>query len=83
LNHEINGLVPSASSAAEKEDAQFPRKLVYAITEIIGLLRDADTLPDTEISRAHRHIAFAWSAVLAGDIDDVRAEIALDDATRL
>ena len=81
LNHEVNGLVPSASIAVGKQN-HFSRKLVFAITEIIDLLRDAEKVSDGEISRAHRQIAFAWSSVVAGDIDDIHQEIEWNDAAR-
>jgi hypothetical protein len=79
LNHEVNGLVPSAST---EDHGQFSRQLIYAVTEIIDLLRGEHQLPDTEIGLAGRRIAFAWSCVLAGDIDDIRQEIADDEAMR-
>jgi hypothetical protein len=45
LNHEVNGLVPSAST---EDHGQFSRQLIYAVTEIIELLRAEHHLPDTE-----------------------------------
>jgi|SRR5882724_7877759 len=79
LNHELNGLVPSAST---RDNGQLSRNLVYAVTEIVRILRELETGPDTEVSRAVRHMEFAWSCILAGDIDNIRQEIDWDEEAR-
>ncbi|MGH7488322.1 MAG: hypothetical protein ACREMY_22405 [bacterium] len=78
LNYEVNGLVPSAGI---EDSGQFPRKLIYAVTEIIRLLRQLETRSESEASRSARNVEFAWAAVLAGDIDNIRQAIDEDEET--
>ena len=75
LNHELNGKVPSEHVSLEAPP--LPTTLVYAITEVIRLLRDsqataADEIEQRTIGRAAWRAETAWSAVLAGDIDDIQ-----------
>jgi hypothetical protein len=76
LNVELNGAVPSESTAAS--DA-VPRSIAYAIGEITRMLRDvagSDSDHLSEISWAAWSVDTAWLAVLAGDIDDLQGHLA-------
>jgi hypothetical protein len=67
LNHELNGSTPSASTAGE--EAMVPSSVAYAVAEAIRMLRE---YPDL---RSVWRIETAWTAVLAGDIDDIEAHV--------
>lgn len=78
LNREINGDVPSSSSVWAKD---LPRSLVYAMTEITRMIRNSqeqaqDQNDANALSRAVKQLETAWSAVLAGDIDNILEHIA-------
>ena len=78
LNIEVNGLVPSESCNKEQN---FPRVLVYAVTEITRQLRQSATKAESDSARtglgkAARQIEVAWSAVLTGDVDSLIDQIA-------
>lgn len=78
LNFQSNGSVPSESLVGV--DA-FPRSLIYAITEILRMLRELSSdRPDAV--RAESLIAMAWSAILAGDIDDLKRHLADEERAR-
>lgn len=62
LNQELNG--PRPSDVVGGEDL-LPRSLVYAMTEIIRFLREANA--HAQAWKVER----AWSSVLSGDIDDI------------
>jgi len=73
LNREMNGDVPSRTAVRVEK---IPRSLVYAMTEIIRMIRDCQEHTQGQsdaiaFSQAARRIETAWSAVLAGDIDNV------------
>lgn len=74
LNRELNGPVPSETT--EGAD-QIPLQLVYAITEIIRMLRD-----DPRTNNTAWTVETAWSAVLAGDIDDLHEHLRYECAAR-
>jgi hypothetical protein len=81
INHEINGSVPSEASEG---DTNLPRTLVYAITEILDLLNKSSRFQNkTEdkqlVNHLKRTIEIGWSAVLAGDIDDIKGHIAMEE----
>ena len=64
-----------------------PSTLVYAITEVIRLLRDSQATVAAEIEqrtigRAAWRAETAWSAVLAGDIDDIQEHLIQEEAAR-
>ena len=85
LNHELNGKVPSEHVSSEAP--LLPSTLVYAITEVIRLLRDsqakaADENEQRTIGRAGWRAETAWSAVLAGDIDDIQEHLSREEAAR-
>ena len=84
LNLEANGAVPSESATHEQ---CFPRALIYAVTEVIWLLREAanqagNATATRDLNKAARRIELAWSAVLAGDIDNLTEHIAEEDASQ-
>jgi hypothetical protein len=74
LNHELNGPVPSASVGGADH---ISRVLVYAITEIVRMLRE-----DPDLSEAAWAVETAWGAVLAGDIDDLEQHLRDEGAAR-
>ena len=81
INHQLNGPVPSRSTIA---DANVPRQLVYAISEILRFLRkfretSEATAEQRSATRFEREIEIAWSAVLSGDIDDLRQHISEEE----
>lgn len=85
LNHELNGKVPSEHLSSEAP--LLPSTLVYAITEVIRLLRDsqakaADENEQRTIGRAAWRAETAWSAVLAGDIDDIQEHLIGEEGAR-
>lgn len=65
LNIELNGAVPSNARGDDRDDS-VPRSAAYAVSEVSRMLRVAGQ------EGAARATDAAWSAVLAGDIDDVR-----------
>jgi hypothetical protein len=85
LNHEVNGAVPSERIAAEAP--WLPTTLVYAVTEVIRLLRrrQNETVDGSEsraLARATWRVETGWSAVLAGDIDHIRTHVDEEEAAR-
>lgn len=74
LNVELNGARPS--EAIDTTDAALPGQMVYAIAEVSRLLRE---MGDNDEAWAAET---AWLAVLAGDIDDVQAHVALERTAR-
>lgn len=67
LNHELNGLLPSTSDTG---DDAVPRSVAYAVAEIARILRASGD------EDGAWQVDTAWSAVLAGDIDDIPAHVA-------
>ena len=69
-------------------DYGFPRQLVYAANELIA--QCLDYVASEENGRAARaevlelgwHIATAWDAVVAGDIDDIKEHVELERNAR-
>jgi hypothetical protein len=85
LNAELNGEVPSSSSPDDRQD--LPRSLVYAVIEVARMLRASqdhatDTSAATRLGRAAWRIETAWSAVLAGDIDDLGEHLKHEEVAR-
>jgi hypothetical protein len=83
LNLELNGVRPSDGLVDEEG---IPRSLAYAISEVIGMLRGcAERREGGEERRILERFAWraetAWSAVLAGDIDDLHQH--LEDTERM
>lgn len=76
LNRELNGDMPSETQGA----ASIPREIVYAMAEIIRVLRRAIERPHETRSQVASDAAWtietAWVAVLAGDIDDILDHVA-------
>lgn len=77
LNTEMNGEIPSESSLREQN---IPRSVVYGVSEIIRITRNAaERLQGGACNEAllqcARRIEIGWSAVLAGDIDDIMLHI--------
>jgi hypothetical protein len=65
-----------------------PSTLVYAITEVIRMSRDKQEGATNEseretLARAAWRAETGWSAVLAGDIDDIRTHLLEEEAMRL
>ena len=84
LNYELNGAVPSQG---ESHDDALPRALVYAVTEVIRMLREGQIERESECDHQQiSHVAWraeaAWSATLAGDIDDLRAFLEHEELAR-
>ena len=78
LNVQVNGQAPSEMISGKEEN--FPRVLVYAVMEI---LRYLESLPKGEAAnRGHWLVMTAWSAVLAGDIDDIRQHLRDEELAR-
>lgn len=69
LNIELNGAVPS-EVRGEAGDESIPRAAAYAVAAVSRMLRAAGR------DEAAWQTDTAWSAVLAGDIDDVPAHVA-------
>jgi hypothetical protein len=70
-NHELNGPSPS-DRGGDGSDDQVPRSVAYAVSEVTGMLRDAE-----EHELAGR-VDAAWNAVLAGDVDDLAEHVELE-----
>jgi hypothetical protein len=80
FNTELNGTTPSED--VEHADA-VPRSVAYAIAEIQRLLIGLDgSLIDSATRSAERRILTAWSAVLAGDIDDLVSHVEAEEDMR-
>jgi hypothetical protein len=84
LNSEVNGPTPSEIGS---KDSHFPRALIYAVHELIRMLREAaaQATSDDELMRLERgawRLEVAWSAILSGDIDDLDEHIAEEEAGR-
>jgi len=84
LNREWNGAVPS-SQIASCDD--IPRGLVYAITEVIRMIREcqehaSERRAATVFSRAAWRIETAWSGFLSGDVDDLLQYVKEEEAAR-
>ena len=82
LNLELNGRVPSENTASA---APVPRSIAYAVAEINRMLREAADsgshgIPN--VSQAAWRVETAWLAVLAGDVDDLRAYLADEETMR-
>jgi hypothetical protein len=80
VNYQMNGAVPSETTIA---DANVPRRLVYAVSEIQRMLRklrerNATSAAQQSVRRNELIIETAWSALLSGDIDDLREHISLE-----
>ena len=86
--HEIVGLIGEAGlSRREWPNGWVPSDLAYAVAEIgAQLLQLAVDAPDRSVqsnaSLSGWHIASAWEALLAGDIDDVVGHVAMEASTR-
>lgn len=74
LNRELNGTLPS--QFGDKAE-MVPRAVAYAVSEIARMLRESN--PG---SRDAWRVDSAWSAILAGDIDDLRRHVADEEAAR-
>jgi hypothetical protein len=76
LNHDLNGIKPS--EGRDKEPA-ISRQIVFAVEEIRRMLKEAarkSIAVDREaLLRSEAKIAWAWNAVVAGDIDDIRSYV--------
>lgn len=73
LNRELNGDIPSRTTVCVED---VPRNLVYAVTEIVRMIRDCQEHAQGQsgeavFAQAARRIETAWLAVLAGDIDNI------------
>jgi len=84
LNRELNGELPSSGAVRA---ADVPRKLVYAMTEIVRMIRECwQQAGDQEaagvLARAAWRVETAWSAVVAGDVEDIPKHIEEEEAAR-
>jgi uncharacterized alpha-E superfamily protein len=84
LNRELNGEVASSAVA---HSGDLPRSLVYAVSEIVRLLRECQEEAGNQrdarwFARSAWRVETAWSAVLAGDIDDILEHLENEEAMR-
>lgn len=81
LNLELNGERPSNSVEGA---SSIRRDVVYAVAEIVRLLRDARGSGDqiVVISDGVWSIETAWRAILAGDIDDIHEHLVEEQRAR-
>jgi hypothetical protein len=85
LNHEMNGEVPSETIGGKDEN--IPRVLVYAVTEVIRMLREyQETTKDPAtvqaLGRAAWRAETGWTSVLDGDIDAIEEHLAGEESAR-
>lgn len=78
LNGEMNHDAPMQA---------LPRRLVYAVTEVLRLLREGQEKALGENDRRWFALAAwradtAWTAVLSGDIEDIHAHVKSEEAMR-
>ena len=71
-NRELNG--PGPSSAVEPKPGAIPRDVAYAVGEVVRMLREWGA------DQPAWRVETAWSAVLAGDIDDLREHLSGEEA---
>jgi hypothetical protein len=81
LNLELNGPRPSHSVT---RSALVPRDVVYAVAEVIRLIRDVagSGAEAVAASDAAWSIETGWRAVLAGDVDDIAQHVAEEKEAR-
>jgi hypothetical protein len=81
LNVELNGKRPSQAGARA---THISREVVYAVAEVVRLLRDVAGQGDQSAvaSDAAWSIETAWRAVLDGDIDDIDEHVAEESRAR-
>lgn len=84
LNRELNGEVPSHTVSHALD---IPRRLVYAVAEVVRMIRMSQEQAQTEdnereLALAAWRIETAWLAVLAGDIDDVLKHVEQEEAMK-
>lgn len=80
FNFELNGRVPSESATVA---TVVPRSIAYAIAEISRMLKEAADVRSTSYaSSAAWRLDTAWRAVLAGDVDNLRAHLADEEVMR-
>lgn len=84
VNKELHGPVPSESS---RRVDSVPIRVAYAVSEVVRLLREhsasrAQVAPHEAASREAWLVDVAWSAVLAGDIDNLEEHLAHEEMTR-
>ena len=72
-NRELNGATPSETALAADV---VPRNVAYAVGEVVRMLRES------EAERCAWQVETAWLAVLAGDIDDLKEHVILEEAAR-
>jgi hypothetical protein len=85
LNHELNGEVPSCITTGKNES--IPRSVVYAVMEVIRMLREhqektKDTATHQALTRAVWRVETAWHWVLDGDIDDLEKDLEGEETAR-
>lgn len=74
FNRELNGESPSKTSSGQSDVVA--RGVAYAVAEAARMLRESGAEHSAWV------VDTAWLAVLAGDIDDVREHVALEEAAR-
>lgn len=84
LNQELNS---QASLAEGVHASDVPRSVAYAVTEIVRIIRDCqndaqDQNDAAVLGRAAWRVETAWSAVLAGDVDDIEKHVEQEEAAR-
>jgi hypothetical protein len=82
LNHELNGEVPSESTAADPIPT-ITTWLAYSVAVATRMLRTyGEKQQDDEVLLAAWRVETAWEAVLAGDIDDIAEHVADEERMR-
>jgi hypothetical protein len=76
LNLEVNGRTTSETVDVGQPDA-ISRQAAYAVAEVVRMLAEHG-----EADGEAREVATAWLALLAGDVDDLRAHVAQEEAAR-
>lgn len=84
LNGELNN---QARPGEVARAADVPRSVAYAVAEIVRVIRDSqhdaqDQHNAAVLGRAAWRIETAWSAILAGDVDDIERHVEEEEAAR-
>jgi len=79
VNVTVNGQIPSQTRSEHKSSA-IDRWLCYYVSSLLDLCARAYTSISDDSVRAAvfaimSHVCFAWSCVLAGDIDSIKQEL--------
>jgi hypothetical protein len=82
LNHELNGEVPSDSTADDPVPA-VSTSLAYSVAVVIRMIREyGEKRQDANAVLGAWRVETAWEAILAGDIDDIAEHVADEERMR-